>query len=131
MHTQKKDRDLAKTKRVTIRLTEAQYDVLETDAQRSGRSLAGYIRSALLGKTPAVKYEIVYNSPKILKIFSDLGHISGNLNQIARHLNQGDAFTRELKQEVSGCISQILHIRDNVQEMVGEYRGHSETHSDS
>lgn len=131
MHTQKKDRDLAKTKRVTVRLTEAQYDVLETDAQRSGRSLAGYIRSALLGKTPAVKYEIVYNSPKILEIFGNLGHISGNLNQIARHLNQGGEATEELKKQVSGCIAQLLHMRDNVQEMVGEYRGHSETHSDS
>lgn len=131
MHTQKKDRDLAKTKRVTVRMTEAQYDLLESYASKSGLSLAEYARSALVGKFPPIKYEIVYNSPKILKIFSDLGHISGNLNQIARHLNQGGAFTESLKKEVSGCIAQILHMRDNVQEVVGEYRGHSETHSDS
>lgn len=131
MHTQKKDRDLAKTKRVTVRMTETLYDVLETYAEKAGMTPVAYIRNLIVSKTPTVKYEIVYNSPEILRIFSDLGHISGNLNQIARHLNQGDTFTRELKQEVLGCISQILHIRDNVQEMVGEYRGHSETHSDS
>lgn len=125
MHTQKKDRELAKTKRVTVRMTEAQYDLLESYASKSGLSLAEYARSALVGKFPPLKYEIVYNSPKILKIFSDLGHISGNLNQIARHLNQGGAITEALKKEVSGCIAQILHIRDNVQEIVGGYRGHS------
>ena len=125
MHTQKKDRDLAKTKRVTVRMTETLYDVLETYAEKAGMTPVAYIRTLIVSKTPTVRYEIVYNSPEILKIFSDLGHVCGNLNQIAKHLNQGDAFTRELKQEVSDCIAQILHMRDDVQEVVGEYRGHS------
>ena len=131
MHTQKKDRDLAKAKRVTVRMTEAEYDVLETYAEKARMTPVAYIRNLIVSKTPTVKYEIVYNSPKILEIFGDLGHISGNLNQIARHLNQGGEATEELKKQVSGCIAQILHMRDNVQEMVGEYRGHSETHSNS
>ena len=37
----------------------------------------------------------------------------------------------ELRKEVSGCIAQILHIRDNVERLVGEYRGNSETSLDS
>ena len=131
MHTQKKDRDLAKTKRVTVRMTEAEYDVLETYAEKARMTPVDYIRNLIVSKTPTVKYEIVYNSPKILEIFGDLGHISGNLNQIARHLNQGGEATEELKKQVSGCIAQILHMRDNVQRMVGVYRGHSETHSNS
>ena len=69
MHTQKKDRDFAKTKRVTVRMTETQYDVLKTYAEKAGMTPVAYIRNLIVSKTPTVKYEIVYNSPKILKIF--------------------------------------------------------------
>ena len=121
----------AKECQITIRMTQDLYDVITKDAKDAKMPRTEYIRHVLSGRTPSVKYEIVYNNPEILKIFRNLGNIAGNLNQISRHLNQGDAFTRELKQEVSGCIAQILHIRDQVKEMVGEYRGNSETHSDS
>ena len=121
----------AKECQITIRMTQELFDVLTKDAKAAKMPRSEYIRHLILGRTPAVKYEIVYNSPEILKIFRNLGNIAGNLNQIAKHLNQGDVFTRELKQEVAKCIAQILHIRDEVKEMVGEYRGNSETHSDS
>ena len=121
----------AKTKRVTVRMTEDEYNLLTDYCEKSGYTHAAYLRNALLAKIPPVKYEIVYNSPEILKIFSNLGNIAGNLNQIARHLNQGGPATIELKNEVKGCIAQILHIRDEVKEMVGEYRGYSKAHSDS
>ena len=124
-------KDYPKTKRITIRLNEIEYDLLESYAQKSGETQASYLRKLLINKTPQVKYEIVCNSPRILKIFSDLGHVSGNLNQIARHLNQGGEATDKLQQEVKSCIAQILHMRDEVQEMVGEYRGCCKTHSDS
>lgn len=45
MHTQKKDRDFAKTKRVTVRMTEIQYDVLETYAEKAGMTPVAYIRN--------------------------------------------------------------------------------------
>lgn len=124
-------KDYPKTKRITIRLNELEYDLLESYVQKSGETQASYLRKLLINKTPQVKYEIVCNSPRILKIFSDLGHVSGNLNQIARHLNQGGEATEKLRQEVKSCIAQILHMRDEVQEMVGEYRGYCKTHSDS
>ena len=124
-------KDYLKPHVLTLRVSDVELEVINTYAKKSGLSRSAYLRRAILGKTPSVKYEIVYNSPEILKIFRNLGNIAGNLNQIAKHLNQGDVFTRELKQEVSKCIAQILHIRDEVKEMVGEYRGNSETHSDS
>lgn len=124
-------KDYLKPHVLTLRVSDTELDVINTYAEKAGLSRSAYLRRTILGKTPSVKYEIVYNNPEILKIFRNLGNIAGNLNQIARHLNQGDAFTRELKQEVSGCIAQILHIRDQVKDMVGEYRGNGETHSDS
>lgn len=121
----------AREHKFTIRLSTEEDIILNSRAAKAGLSRSQYIRSLIYGKTPSIKYEIVYNSPEILKIFRNLGNITGNLNQIAKHLNQGGAFSMELRKEVSGCIAQILHIRDNVERLVGEYRGNSETHSDS
>ena len=131
MSRPKKEHAPVRDHKFTIRLSPIEDELLETLANKSKLSRADYIRSLIAGKTPTIKYELVYNSEEILKIFRNLGNITGNLNQIARHLNQGGTFDQELKNEVSGCIAQILHIRDDVKEMVGEYRGNSETHSDS
>ncbi len=125
MHTQKKDRDLAKTKRVTVRMTEDLYYVLETYAVKAGMTPVAYIRNLIASKTPTVKYEIVYNSPEILKIFSNLGNMTGNMNQIARHLNRGGAMSKEIGEEVLGCITEIRHLREELKARVGEYRGNS------
>lgn len=127
----KKDIPPAKECQITLRMTQTLFDVLTKNAEAAKLPRTEYIRELITGKNPPVKYELVYNSEEILKIFRNLGNIAGNLNQIARHLNQGGTFDQELKNEVSGCIAQILHIRDDVKEMVGEYRGNSETHSDS
>lgn len=84
-----------------------------------------YIRELITGKNPPVKYEIVYNSPEILKIFRDLGYMSSNLNQIARQLNQGGKISKELGEEIRGSITEIRHLREEVKELTGEYRGDS------
>ena len=125
MHTQKKDRDFAKTKRVTVRMTEDEYDLLTDYCEKSGYTHAAYLRNALLAKIPPVKYEIVYNSPEILKIFSNLGNMAGNMNQIARHLNRGGALSREQADKILGCITEIRHLREELKARVGEYRGNS------
>ena len=127
----KKDLPPAKECQITVRMTQELFDTLTANAKSARLPRTEYIRKLIVGKNPEMKVELVYNSPEILKIFRNLGNITGNLNQIAKHLNQGGAFTMELRREVSECIAEILRIRDNVEEMVGEYRGNSETHSDS
>ena len=123
-------KEYSKPHMLTLRVSDDELELINGYAKKAGLSRSAYLRKVVIGKIPPIKYEIVYNSPEILKIFRNLGNITGNLNQIAKHLNQGGAFSMELRKEVSGCIAQILHIRDNVERLVGEYRGNSETHSD-
>lgn len=66
---------------------------------------------------------MVFTDPEILQIFRNLGHYGANLNQIARHLNQGGSMTKQMEKEIKDCIFEIYKIRDAVKEMVGEYRG--------
>lgn len=112
-----------KDHQLTIRFTEELFNVLTADAKAAGLPRTEYIRQLITDHKPVVKQEIVFTDPEILQIFRNLGHYEANLNQIARHLNQGGSMTNQMEKEIRECISEIYKIRDAVREMVGEYRG--------
>lgn len=113
----------AKECQITIRMTQDLFDVLTKDAQDAKLPRTEYIRHLITGRTPSVKYEIVFNNPKILKIFANLANITGNLNQIAHHLNAGRGWTDELRREVYESIYEVREMRKELKELAGEYRG--------
>lgn len=113
----------AKDRQLSIRLTEELYDVLTADAEQAGLPRTEYIRKLITNNKPVIKQEIVFNDERILKIFSNLGHVGGNLNQIAKHLNQGAYVNDQICQDVRNCISELYIMRDRLRERTGEYRG--------
>lgn len=115
----------SKDYQITLRMTKEMYDVLTEDAKAARLPRTEYVRQLISNRHPVVKNEIVYNSKELLKIFRNLGNISGNLNQIARYLNQGGKMTNEMWKTVSDSISQLLHMRDELKRFAGEYRGDS------
>lgn len=114
-----------KDHRITIRLTETEFELLDSFARKSDMTYAAYIRKLLSGKTPTIKYEIVFNSKEILKIFANLSNVAGNLNQIAHHLNSGLRWSDELKKEITDNIRELRKMRKDLNEITGEYRGNS------
>ena len=109
-------------------MTKDLYDVLTADAKAARLPRTEYIRQLITNHHPVVKQEVVFNSSELLIVFRNLGNITGNLNQIARHLNQGGQMTDDMRKSILDCIAQILQMRDQVKEMAGEYRGDRETY---
>ena len=118
-------KDLSKPNMLTLRVSDTELDVINGYAEKSGLSRSAYLRKTVIGKTPSIKYEIVYNSPEILKIFSNLANITGNLNQIAHHLNAGRGWTDDLRREVNEAILEVREMRKELKELAGNYRGDS------
>lgn len=108
---------------IGFRLTEDLYSVIADEADKAKISVSEYCRKVCTDKKLIIRQENVFNSQELLKALSDLGKIGGNLNQIARHLNDGGAFSQSMKKEVMDSISTIREIRENIKEMAGEYRG--------
>jgi len=108
---------------ITIRFTKELYDVLTKDALSSRLPRAEYIRKLITNHHPIVKHEIVFDSPELLAALSNLGKIGSNLNQIARHLNEGGSVNLSLRKELLQCITELRSIREDIKEMAGEYRG--------
>ena len=124
-HEQKKKKDIppAKEHFVGVRMTDEMWSVLEKNAELAGISPSEYIRRLILNQKIVFKPELVFESTELLDVFRNLGKIGGNLNQIARHLNEGGTFTEGMAKEVSECITVLHDMRDEVKEMAGEYRG--------
>lgn len=118
-------KDLSKPNMLTLRFSDAELDVINGYAEKSGLSRSAYLRKTVIGKTPPIKYEIVYNSQEILKIFSNLANITGNLNQIAHHLNAGRGWTDDFRREVNEAIIEVREMRKELKELAGNYRGDS------
>ena len=125
MPRKKKETPPAKEYFIGIRVTNDLYEVLQSEASASNISLSDYIRKLLTSRRPTIHRttEIVYDDPELLKVFSNLAACGNNLNQIAAYLNQNGAMTNPMWKEIKSCITDLYEMRDNIKEMVGEYRG--------
>ena len=130
MPRKKKELPPAKEHFIGIRVTNDLYEVLQSEASASNISLSDYVRKLLTSRRPTIHRttEIVYDDPELLKVFSNLAACGNNLNQIAAYLNQNGTMTNPMWKEIKSCITDLYEMRDNVKEIVGEYRGSHLTH---
>ena len=125
MPRKKKELPPAKEHFIGIRVTNDLYEVLQSEASASNISLSDYVRKLLTSRRPTIHRttEIVYDNPELLKVFSNLAACGNNLNQIAAYLNQNGTMTNPMWKEIKSCITDLYEMRDNIKEIVGEYRG--------
>lgn len=123
MARKKKEFPPVKERFIGFRVTEDLYEIIENEAALAKMSVSEYCRNLATHKKIVMKKEIVFNNPDLLSSLSNLGKIGSNLNQIARHLNEGGSINSALNHEIMQCITDLRHIREDVKEMVGEYRG--------
>jgi len=85
----KKENELTYTHQVNLRFTDTQYDIICKASKDTGLTISEYIRRQLMKGKVIAKYEIVADVPELKKLVAEFGKIGSNLNQIARHFNQG------------------------------------------
>jgi hypothetical protein len=93
-----------RSKHLTIRLSPDERGSIDQAADRSGLTPGSYARQVLLG-APAPRQ--VRRPPverrELARLLGELGHVGGNLNQIACDMNFGRGVdARDLKQELHG-----------------------------
>lgn len=112
-----------KQHQIVFRLTEDLYSVIADEAEKAKISVSEYCRKVCTDKKLIIRQENVFDSQELLKALSDLGKLGSNLNQIARHLNDGGELTLSMRKDIMESITSIRDIRENIKEMAGEYRG--------
>ena len=125
----KKENGLTYTHQINLRFTDTQYDIVCKASKDAGLSISEYIRRQLMKGKVIAKYEIVTDVPELKKLVAEFGKIGGNLNQIARHFNQGGIHSQEMRQAINNCIAEIYEMKYEVIKMAGDFHGDTETHS--
>lgn len=125
----KKDNELTYTRQINLRFTDTQYDIVCKASEEAGLSISEYIRRQLIKGKVIAKYEIVADVPELKKLVAEFGKIGSNLNQIARHFNQGGIHSQEMRQSINRCIAEIYEMKYEVIKMAGDFHGDTETHS--
>ena len=123
----KKEADARKSKRISLRLTETEYEVYKEFARRGGLTLSELIRLMMVNGKVSYRMPIVADMPQLKEITAQLAGIGNNLNQIARHLHTGGVLTDELQKDINACVEDVMQMRKEILTLAGDYRGNSQT----
>ena len=89
---------------ISIKLTDAEMELLTKIAGRANVSRSEYLRNLLLNKKMTPKYEVVVDIEDIKKLTAEYGKIGSNLNQIAKHFNSGGEYSLSIQDDLYQCI---------------------------
>ena len=89
-----------KNKIVCFRISQEMYDMISYEAGKCGISFSDYCRRALLNQPTKKLPIIIHDEREILQELRNINKLGNNLNQIARHLNQGGAITENVLKEI-------------------------------
>ncbi len=118
-----KETDMKREHRVTIRLTDTEFSIIENAAEQAEMSISEYMRTQTMQGQVNARFEIVADVAEIKKLIGEFGKIGSNLNQIARYFNQGGIISTEMKNEIRKSLRDIYEMKYEVMRMAGDFRG--------
>ena len=118
-----KETDMKREHRITIRLTDTEFSIIENAATQAVMSISEYMRTQTMEGKVNARFEIVADVDQIKKLIGEFGKIGSNLNQIARYFNQGGILSSEMKNEIRKSLRDIYEMKYEVMKMAGDFRG--------
>ena len=115
--------DMKREHRVTIRLTDTEFSIIENAATQAEMSISEYMRTQTMEGKVNARFEIVADVNQIKKLIGEFGKIGSNLNQIARYFNQGGILSSEMRNEIRKSLRDIYEMKYEVMKMAGDFRG--------
>ena len=118
-----KETDMKREHRVTIRLTDTEFSIIENAATQAEMSISEYMRTQTMEGKVNARFEIVADVNQIKKLIGEFGKIGSNLNQIARYFNQGGVLSSDMRNEIRKSLRDIYEMKYEVMKMAGDFRG--------
>ena len=108
---------------ISMKLTDAEMELLTKVASRANVSRSEYLRNLLLNKKMTPKYEVIVDIEDIKKLTAEYGKIGSNLNQIAKHFNSGGEYSLSMQDDLYQCIYELSKLKKEVLRLTGEFHG--------
>ena len=97
----RKKKELGQKERtIHFRVSEAFYEVIAHEARQCGLSISEFCRRVLLNRRIKKLPVIIHDEREIKQELRNIDRLENNMNQIARHLNQGGVLTQPLADEL-------------------------------
>ena len=125
MRRKNPNKALAKSRHIDLRVDQQTYDAIANYADYMGISVSEYIRQMLAKGKVVIKEYPILNPDSLNRVLFHLGHVGGNLNQIAHHLNSGGALTAEALRDIHQSTSDIFDIKKEIIKLGGDLLGDS------
>ena len=122
----KKDESLHRGKRVYIRFTELEYELVAGYAKDAGYPIGTFVRKQALREKLEVNYNIVADLGEIQNLTVQAAGIGNNLNQIARTLNEWHSPYPAMAKELREAAADLAALKYEVLKKVGDAVGNTQ-----
>ena len=110
----KTDTVIKRSKAVMTKFTETEFNTLKAKAEATHIPVSTFVHNAALDKQIEIRYDLSPSTPELSSMAGSLGKTASNLNQIARHLNEGGTLTEGIADDIRRGIREIFAIRDEL-----------------
>lgn len=108
-----------KSEQLTVRVTPDEKQEIERRAEEAGRSVSRFLVESALSEEVTSSEEREELVGELRKLYREVRSIGGNLNQVARRLNQGRAAGGEVVKSASETAEKASEaVADKMQEVV-------------
>lgn len=106
-----------RTQHLTIRFSPDERAAVDDNAARAGLTSGSYARQVLLGApTPRQVRRPPVERKELVRLLGQLGHVGGNINQLAHHAN---ANMPTSKRELLEALADLKQMRDAILAALG------------
>lgn len=123
----KKQKELCRGKRVYVRYSDTEYELISSHAKGLGCPISTFVRRCTLNEKLTVHYNVVADIAELRDFARQLSHIGNNLNQIAAFFNSGGIQSRAMLEEINRCMTDLRAMRKEIAGLAGDYRGNLKT----
>ncbi|MGD0867790.1 MAG: plasmid mobilization relaxosome protein MobC [Rhizomicrobium sp.] len=106
-----------RNRHLTVRLSDEERAAIDQAAEAAGLMPGSYARQVMLGgPAPRPVHKSPVERQELVRLLGQLGHIGGNLNQIAKSLNTGVVV---YESEIGAALRAVTAMRDAVMLALG------------
>ena len=106
-----------RTNWIHVRMSDEEYEQFQLQLERTGMTMSDYIRDMTLTGEVKVIVKTVLNSDKLDQIIYECGCIGNNVNQIAKHLNEGNPMTAKLTKQLHHELASLATVRAQIEKL--------------
>ena len=99
------------------RFTETEYALLQDYAKSSNKPVSTYVHDAALSNKVEICYKLTPSMPELVSLAGSFGKTASNLNQIARHFNEGGSDSAVIRKDINLCIAEIFGMRNELKNL--------------